>query len=64
MREDVRTLAELPDPRALLFDLDGTLVDTVRVRVEAWRLAFARFGLSVDPAILPEYVYRRGCFSN
>lgn len=56
MREDARTLADLPDPQALLFDLDGTLVDTVRVRVEAWRLAFTRFGLSVDPAILPEYM--------
>ena len=29
-------LADLPDPRALLFDLDGTLVDTVPIRIEAW----------------------------
>jgi beta-phosphoglucomutase-like phosphatase (HAD superfamily) len=53
MTEDGRTLAGLPDPEALLFDLDGTLVDTVAVRAEAWRRASARFGLSVDPAILP-----------
>jgi HAD superfamily hydrolase (TIGR01509 family) len=56
MIEDVRTLAELPDPQALIFDLDGTLVDTVPVRAEAWRRAAARFGLSVDPAILPRYM--------
>jgi phosphoglycolate phosphatase len=53
MTEDARTLPELPDPQALLFDLDGTLVDTLPVRAEAWRRASAQFGLSIDPAILP-----------
>jgi HAD superfamily hydrolase (TIGR01509 family) len=32
-------------PRALLFDLDGTLVDTVAIRVEAWLAAFAEVGI-------------------
>jgi 2-haloacid dehalogenase len=50
------TLAGLPDPKALLFDLDGTLVDTVRFRAEAWRRAFASSGMTVDPAILPRYM--------
>ena len=52
----LRTLAALPQPLALLFDLDGTLVDTVAARAEAWRRAFEKFGLSVDPALLPRYM--------
>jgi HAD superfamily hydrolase (TIGR01509 family) len=51
-----RPLADLPDPEALLFDLDGTLVDTLPVRVEAWRRAFAGIGLTIDPATLPLYM--------
>ncbi len=56
MTNAARTLANLPDPEALLFDLDGTLVDTVPVRAEAWRRAFAGIGLAIDPAILPRYM--------
>ena len=29
-------VAALPLPEAALFDLDGTLVDTVETRIEAW----------------------------
>jgi HAD superfamily hydrolase (TIGR01509 family) len=39
-------------PRALLFDLDGTLVDTVALRVECWIIAFAEVGVSTDAAEL------------
>jgi HAD superfamily hydrolase (TIGR01509 family) len=41
-------LAELPDPAALLFDLDGTLVDTVETRIEAWMRTFAAIGIQAD----------------
>ena len=34
----------LPRPRAVLFDLDGTLVDTVETRIEAWLEALAAAG--------------------
>ena len=34
----------LPHPRAVLFDLDGTLVDTVETRIEAWLEALAAAG--------------------
>jgi HAD superfamily hydrolase (TIGR01509 family) len=34
-------------PEAVLFDLDGTLVDTVERRIEAWARTFAAFGLPV-----------------
>jgi HAD superfamily hydrolase (TIGR01509 family) len=41
-------LNELPDPRALIFDLDGTLVDTVETRIEAWMRTFADVGIPAD----------------
>jgi HAD superfamily hydrolase (TIGR01509 family) len=34
--------------RALVFDLDGTLVDTVYAHVFAWQLALAEAGLPID----------------
>ena len=34
--------------RALIFDLDGTLVDTVYAHVFAWQRAFAEIGLPID----------------
>jgi HAD superfamily hydrolase (TIGR01509 family) len=37
---------QLPD--AIIFDLDGTLVDTVPARIDAWQAAFAERGLEVD----------------
>jgi HAD superfamily hydrolase (TIGR01509 family) len=36
-------------PTAVIIDLDGTLVDTARLRVEAWRAAFADVGM--DPPV-------------
>jgi HAD superfamily hydrolase (TIGR01509 family) len=41
----VTTITALPAPRAVLFDLDGTLVDTVATRIEAWEEALAKAGL-------------------
>lgn len=38
----------LPSPAAVICDLDGTLVDTVPTRVEAWLATFAEFGLPAD----------------
>jgi HAD superfamily hydrolase (TIGR01509 family) len=38
-------LAQLPAPTAVLFDLDGTLVDTVETRISAWLRALEEAGL-------------------
>jgi N-acetyl-D-muramate 6-phosphate phosphatase len=35
----------LPPPAAVLFDLDGTLVDTVATRIEAWTRVFDEVGI-------------------
>jgi HAD superfamily hydrolase (TIGR01509 family) len=39
-------------PHAIIFDLDGTLVDTVGTRVDSWMAVFPRFGIDPDPAFL------------
>ena len=38
-------MTTLRAPRAIIFDLDGTLVDTVDTRVDAWMETFPRFGI-------------------
>ncbi|HEY2887767.1 MAG TPA: HAD family hydrolase [Candidatus Limnocylindrales bacterium] len=38
----------LPHPAAVLFDLDGTLIDTVQRRIDAWHATFEEFELPVD----------------
>jgi HAD superfamily hydrolase (TIGR01509 family) len=44
MPADAADLAQLPLPGAVLFDLDGTLVDTVETRIEAWIMALEEAG--------------------
>ena len=39
-------------PGAIIFDLDGTLVDTVGTRVDSWMAVFPRFGIDPEPAFL------------
>ena len=39
-------------PHAIIFDLDGTLVDTVGTRVDSWMAVFPAFGIDPDPAFL------------
>jgi phosphoglycolate phosphatase len=42
----------LPRPEAILFDLDGTLVDTVPTRIAAWSRALDEVGVPSTPAQL------------
>jgi HAD superfamily hydrolase (TIGR01509 family) len=51
MTHDATPLAipDIPeDPAALVFDLDGTIVDTVGTRVDAWLRTFAEVGIPAD----------------
>jgi HAD superfamily hydrolase (TIGR01509 family) len=41
----LKPVAQLPQPIAVIFDLDGTLVDTVETRIEAWLQVFADEGI-------------------
>jgi HAD superfamily hydrolase (TIGR01509 family) len=43
---------DLPLPKAVIFDLDGTLVDTVQTRIEAWLATFDETGLRADRELL------------
>ena len=38
--------------KAVLFDVDGTLVDSNDAHAEAWLKAFAAHGIGVDPALV------------
>ncbi|MEO7118353.1 MAG: HAD-IA family hydrolase [Candidatus Limnocylindrales bacterium] len=42
------SLAELADPGGIIFDLDGTLVDTVATRIQAWTDTFDQVGFKVE----------------
>ena len=44
MPADPTEVAALPLPEAVLFDLDGTLIDTVETRIEAWLDALEEAG--------------------
>jgi HAD superfamily hydrolase (TIGR01509 family) len=39
-------------PQAIIFDLDGTLVDTVGTRVDSWMEVFPNHGIDPEPAFL------------
>ncbi len=47
-------------PSVLLLDIDGTLVDNTAQHIEAWREAFAAFGLEVDDEVLRRQVGKGG----
>lgn len=46
--------------RALIFDIDGTLVDTNELHVAAWREVFLRFGRHVAPEALRRQMGKGG----
>jgi HAD superfamily hydrolase (TIGR01509 family) len=47
-------------PRAVLFDVDGTLVDTNDLHTAAWRQAFAHFGHDISVAEIRPQVGKGG----
>ena len=49
-------LAGLPRPAAVIFDLDGTLVDTVETRIQAWLAVFAEEGIPADRALVANLI--------
>ena len=44
-----------PGVKGLIFDLDGTLVDSMPYHFECWRKACEKFGATIDPSYLRNY---------
>jgi HAD superfamily hydrolase (TIGR01509 family) len=49
MMRQARRLQQPGMPKAVIFDVDGTLVDTNELHVAAWREVFLRYGRDVNP---------------
>jgi len=45
-------------PRAVIFDMDGLMLDTERVALVAWKEAAASLGLPYDPALAQQMIGR------
>jgi HAD superfamily hydrolase (TIGR01509 family) len=50
------TTAHLPEPKGVVLDLDGTLVDTVGARIDAWLRTFAEEGIPADRPLVSELI--------
>ena len=48
--------SDLPQPDAVVFDLDGTLVDTVERRIESWMRVFAEESIPADWSDVAELI--------
>ncbi|MCJ2132285.1 HAD family hydrolase [Methylobacterium sp. E-045] len=46
--------------RAVIFDIDGTLLDSVDLHARAWVEAFAHFGVEADPATVRSQIGKGG----
>ena len=47
-------------PKAVIFDVDGTLVDSVDLHAKAWQAAFRNFGHDIDFAVIRGQIGKGG----
>lgn len=45
-------------PRAVVFDMDGLMLDTERLALRCWSIAIERLGLEFDAALMPAMIGR------
>ncbi len=44
--------------KAVIFDMDGTLVDTERLGIKAWKAGAAELGFAIDDALIHQFIGR------
>ena len=44
--------------KAVIFDMDGTLVDTERLGIKAWKAGAAELGVAIDEALIHQFIGR------
>ena len=44
--------------KAVIFDMDGTLVDTERLGIKAWKAPAAELGLAIDDTLIHQFIGR------
>lgn len=44
--------------RAVVFDMDGTLIDTERLDMKAWKVGAAELGIAIDDALTHQFIGR------
>jgi len=44
--------------KAVIFDMDGTLVDTERLDMRAWKVGAAELGIAIDNALVHQFIGR------
>ena len=44
--------------RAVIFDMDGTLVDTERLGIKAWKAPAAELGVAIDDTLIHQFIGR------
>ena len=42
--------------KAVIFDMDGTLVDTERLDMRAWKVGAAELGIAIDDALVHQFI--------
>ena len=44
--------------KAVIFDMDGTLIDTERLDMKAWKVGAAELGIAIDDALMHQFIGR------
>ena len=45
-------MATVSDNKSIIFDLDGTIWNSIIYRIKAWQLAFKDYGIDTDPEVI------------